>query len=159
MPDSEPSQLLVETSGPPVVLVVSEEPADQAYVAKLLNKLDYSLLNACNCEEALHHLARRNIAAVLSDAVLPDGDWRSILAILQSSEPAPRLVVTSRFADDRLWAEVLNLGGYDVVAKPFRPDEIARVLGMACSRPSLGGHSAAASTGSDGGSVAQCNGG
>lgn len=30
-------------------------------------------------------------------------------------------------ADERLWAEVLNLGGYDVLPTPFEPDEVTRV--------------------------------
>jgi hypothetical protein len=30
-----------------------------------------------------------------------------------------------------LWAEVLNLGGYDVLLKPFDRAEVVRVAGMA----------------------------
>ena len=40
----------------------------------------------------------------------------------------PNLVVTSRLADDRLWAEVLNLGGWDVLSTPFEAAELIRVL-------------------------------
>jgi DNA-binding response OmpR family regulator len=39
--------------------------------------------------------------------------------------------VTSRLADDRLWAEVLNIGGYDVLAKPFVPAEVFRTISLA----------------------------
>jgi len=38
------------------------------------------------------------------------------------------LIVTSRVADARLWAEVLNLGGFDVIAKPFHAPEVLHVL-------------------------------
>ena len=38
------------------------------------------------------------------------------------------LIVTSHAGDDALWAEVLNLGGYDVLAQPFDPSEVARVI-------------------------------
>jgi FixJ family two-component response regulator len=38
----------------------------------------------------------------------------------------------SRHADERLWAEVLNLGGYDLLAKPLEGDEVSRVVEMAC---------------------------
>jgi len=34
-------------------------------------------------------------------------------------------------ADDALWAEVLNLGGYNVLAKPFDSREVFRVVGNA----------------------------
>ena len=39
---------------------------------------------------------------------------------------APSLIVTSRLADDRLWAEALNLGAWDVLAKPFHVTEVIR---------------------------------
>jgi DNA-binding response OmpR family regulator len=32
------------------------------------------------------------------------------------------------------WAEVLNLGGYAVLAKPFDIKEVYRVVGFACER-------------------------
>jgi hypothetical protein len=35
--------------------------------------------------------------------------------------------VTSRLADERLWAEALNLGAWDVLAKPFDADEVIRI--------------------------------
>jgi len=42
-----------------------------------------------------------------------------------------QLVVTSRLADDALWAEVLNMGGYDVLAVPLDSEEVMRVIGAA----------------------------
>ena len=44
---------------------------------------------------------------------------------------SPLLLVTSKTADENLWAEVLNLGGYDVLMKPFELGEVTRVIGMA----------------------------
>jgi FixJ family two-component response regulator len=44
---------------------------------------------------------------------------------------APSLIVTSRLADDRLWAEALNLGAYDVLAKPFERLELVRSVSSA----------------------------
>jgi len=43
----------------------------------------------------------------------------------------PPLIVTSRLADERLWAEVLNLGAFDVIAKPFDRMETMRVISAA----------------------------
>jgi DNA-binding response OmpR family regulator len=42
--------------------------------------------------------------------------------------------VTSRTADECLWAEVLNLGGYDVLAKPFNSNEFIQVVSTAWRR-------------------------
>ena len=43
----------------------------------------------------------------------------------------PLLIVTSRLADERLWAEALNLGAWDVLAKPFDADEVIRIVSIA----------------------------
>jgi DNA-binding response OmpR family regulator len=41
------------------------------------------------------------------------------------------LIVTSRLADEKLWAEALNLGAYDVLAKPFDRQELVRTANLA----------------------------
>ena len=43
----------------------------------------------------------------------------------------PLLIVISQLADEHLWAEALNLGVYDVLAKPLDDIEIVRVLSLA----------------------------
>jgi DNA-binding response OmpR family regulator len=61
-------------------------------------------------------------------------NWKTILDHLQRAVWQPHLIVTSRTADERLWAEVLNLGGYDVLAQPFDRDEVERVVASAARR-------------------------
>jgi DNA-binding response OmpR family regulator len=68
---------------------------------------------------------------VLCDEVLPDGSWKDMLLLLQKRPDPNYLIVTSQMADDRLWAEVLNLGAYDVLAKPFHSTEVFRTIGLA----------------------------
>ena len=48
---------------------------------------------------------------VMCDAELPDGSWKTALNELASKAVPMPLIVASRLADDKLWAEVLNLGG------------------------------------------------
>jgi DNA-binding NtrC family response regulator len=65
---------------------------------------------------------------VICDHRLPDGGWKSVLAALDSMEDRPVLIVSSRLADERLWAEVLNLGAFDLLlGSPFVPEEVLRV--------------------------------
>ena len=70
-------------------------------------------------------LNKAHIGVVLTDSHLPDGGWRDVLHELGGRRiTAPPLIVVSRLADERLWADVLNLCGYDVLATPFRTDEV-----------------------------------
>jgi DNA-binding response OmpR family regulator len=62
---------------------------------------------------------------------LPPGSWKDVLEQVTILPDPPSLIVTSRLADERLWAEALNLGAYDVLAKPFDSAEAMRVIGAA----------------------------
>ena len=54
--------------------------------------------------------------------------WKEMLEGLRSVSHPPALIVASRMADERLWAEALNLGAYDVLSKPFHRAEVVRSL-------------------------------
>lgn len=73
--------------------------------------------------------------AVISGVRLSDGhSWNDLLCEMQKMECPPPLIVGDRLADERLWAEVLNLGGYDLLAKPFNAKEVLHVVSTACRR-------------------------
>jgi DNA-binding response OmpR family regulator len=102
------------------VLVVAPEAGDR--LADLLRQGSWTVRPAQSCSEALDHLSTHSTPVVICESSLPDGNWKDLL------DKAPRLIVTARAADEALWAEVLNLGGYDVLAQPFDATEVARVV-------------------------------
>jgi len=93
---------------------------------------NWALHSARSLEEAVRLLRGGSaIPVVISERDLPDGSWKSLLAELGDSGNPPVVVVSSRVADDCLWAEVLNLGGCDVLAKPFDSNEVIWTVSMA----------------------------
>jgi DNA-binding NtrC family response regulator len=114
------------------ILSVSAAPEDHTIVRQSVSGISCSLQTAEDCRSALEHLGNRRIAVVVCERELPDGTWRDILEHLGSAPGRPLLIVISRVADDRLWAEVLNMGGYDVLAKPLNAEEARHVLMTAC---------------------------
>jgi DNA-binding response OmpR family regulator len=63
---------------------------------------------------------------------LPDGDWQELWEHVRRRPDPPLFIVSAPWTDARLWAEVLNLGAYDVLVKPYEPFEVARILQHAC---------------------------
>ncbi len=45
------------------------------------------------------------------------------------------LIVSCRLADEHLWSEVLNAGGFNVMAQPFDEDELRRIVESARRAP------------------------
>src|SRR5215831_2483662 len=81
--------------------------------------------------EALPLICRDLARVVLCEGALHDGSWKDVLELAASRPYPPPLIVTSRLADERLWAEVLNLGGYDVLAQPLDRAEALRAIRLA----------------------------
>jgi DNA-binding response OmpR family regulator len=109
------------------ILLVSPADADYTCLRHIMDHSRWKLYWAPSCRGALALLRQRPIGVVITAAELPDGDWKGLLDALGSQPGSPSLIVSSRLADERLWAEVLNLGGYDVLLTPFEPGEVFRV--------------------------------
>ena len=114
---------------------------DEAFLRDLLDRAE--CLPAPDCQgaaqpgecvaAALSALRREGIPVVLCDRdEMPDA-WKELLRQFASLSQPPCLIVTSRLADEYLWAEALNLGAYDVLARPFDAGEVVRSVNLARS--------------------------
>lgn len=117
--------------GPVTILAVSPAQEDHLLLSHVFSHSNWRFDRARTCAEALEVLQRSGVAVVICAAELPDGTWKDLLARLAGSPVPPRLIVASRLADDSLWAEVLDRGGYDVLSMPFEPPEVIRVVSLA----------------------------
>jgi CheY-like chemotaxis protein len=112
-----------------LVVVVTPVAEDSAMVCEVLGALDWPVARFATLEEAKPAMERASV--VLCDAEMPDGNWREAVETLEGFVDPAMLVVASRLADERLWSEVLNEGGHDVLAKPFRPAEVLQSIASA----------------------------
>lgn len=113
------------------VLAVSPFEDDHVFLGNIFSHSKWQICGVRSWREALDCLNEQRTAVVICERDLPDCDWKQVLAELAILPDSPLLIVTSRWADDYLWAEVLNLGGYDVLMKPFDQTEVVRVISLA----------------------------
>jgi DNA-binding response OmpR family regulator len=113
------------------LLTVGIEDADHSELASFLCEPECTLYRAHTRSDAFPLIRRYRPSVVICEQFLPDGTWRDLLDDLQDAPRSPMLIVCSLLADDRLWAEVLNIGGFDVLMKPFHGTEVTRVVQMA----------------------------
>ena len=112
-------------------LLISPLIEDQVSLRQIFDCSNWLFRKVSTCREALAHARRYDTGVVICERALPDGDWKHMMSKLESLPLRPSLIVTSRLADELLWAEVFNLGGYDVLAQPFDSDEVRRVVSLA----------------------------
>ena len=116
-----------------VILSVSPFACDHESVHDGAGACTCRVVHANTLAEARRMLTRLDICLVVCERDLPPGTWVDLFEQLRERPNPPLLIVTSRLADDRLWAEALNLGAWDVVAKPFVAHEIATAIEQAWS--------------------------
>jgi DNA-binding response OmpR family regulator len=121
-----------QTHNRPVsALLVGEFETDRLLLHDVFRLHGWRLFEARDRRRALECLGRNPVQVVIAESTLPAWNWKRILADLRRLAPPPQLVVASRTADDALWAEVLNIGGYDVLPQPLERDEVERVVAAA----------------------------
>jgi len=118
------------------VLSVGQPQEDYLSFEALFNEaeLELELYQADDLASAGEVLNSKEIGVVICEREMSPHTWIDMLEHLRLLRYAPPLIVTSRLADERLWAEALNLGAYDVLAKPFQGTELIRAVNLAWLR-------------------------
>ena len=115
-----------------VIALVSGD-ADRRELMGICGRKGWNLLFAGSLEEARTALEKVRAPVVLCDRDLPGSGWRSTVEGLASSPHRACVILVSAVVDSYLWNEVVRLGGFDVLSKPFREDEVARAVRLAWS--------------------------
>lgn len=116
---------------PSAALLVTENSEDIRFFQRTFRSWKWQIHTAATCRDAGALLRREPVAVIITEAHLADGSWKDLRARADLIPDPPLVIVTSLNADDQLWAEVLNEGGYDVLAKPFEQPEVIRVVSLA----------------------------
>ena len=109
------------------ILSISPFEEDHARLQAIIGRVS-KFVTAQSFSTAKRLLESQNVFLVICERDSPPTTWIECLDYIQSLPTPPFLIVTSRLADERLWAEVLNLGGWDVLAKPFDDREVLRTV-------------------------------
>ncbi len=118
------------TATPGVVLLVEDEALVRSLAAKILARRGWRVISADAVASALAaaepHLA--DIALIVADLSLPDGDGRALIQTLRTRRPGLPAVLTSGYP-----ANTIALGESDlrILAKPYSLESLVRACAAA----------------------------
>jgi two-component system KDP operon response regulator KdpE len=116
------------------LLAVDPNKENCQLLLAILGAEDWNIQGASSLRETTTLLDESVPDLILCERDLPDGNWKDVLHEAEGQRNRPPVVVVSRNADERLWAEVLSLGAYDMLLKPFDRSEVCRMVRCACHR-------------------------
>ena len=114
-----------------MALVVDER--ERSLLANLADQERWDLHFVPSFEVARRISDELSAPVLVYDRDWPGTDWRSAVQLFAAAPHQACVILASSVVDEYLWEEVVRQGGYDVVAKPLRAPEVARVIKLALS--------------------------
>ena len=110
----------------PKVLVIVPSPR-RLRLLTILERNGMETAAAGDFRDGQLKLQEQSFDLLFVDADLPGGPWHRLLPAVVASGKSCEVIVCSRCGDERLWAEVLQYGAYDLIAEPFEEAEVTRI--------------------------------
>ena len=103
-------------------------------LVRLLSHSRWSVARVETLAQSAAHLARGWRGVVVCETALSDGTWKDVLTRASRLPWPPPLIVAAAHADDALWMDVLESGGYNLIGKPLSEPEVFRTISAAWLR-------------------------
>jgi DNA-binding response OmpR family regulator len=116
------------------ILAVFPVGEDRTTLVNIFGRSKWKLLFTCTLRETQTALSVPPEVVISGVRLSDEHGWNDLLREMQTMDCPPPLIVSDRLADEQLWAEVLSLGGYDLLMKPFDAKEVHHAVSTACRR-------------------------
>ena len=127
----ERAEPLAAQGGTETILVVEDEQPVRELVCSLLQGRGYQVLEAATGPKALAVWSahKETIDLLLTDIVMPErmNGWE-LAEILWAERPDLKVIFTSGYSNDAVGREFVMRCGKNYLAKPYHPEQLARVV-------------------------------
>ncbi len=116
------------------ILLIDDEEMIHRSAGKMLRRFGYDVTSAKDGEEAIRHYkeasaSERPFDAVIMDLTIRGGKGgRETIEELMTIDPDAKVIVSSGYSDDPVMSNFEEYGFRDVITKPYKLEEVGRVL-------------------------------
>lgn len=132
-PVSEPTRRTLALAEPVILVAITQNPDDAEKLHQIAASYGWRISIVGSSDAAIALLKEQPTPLVICDRDISGETWRDVLAKIVALPQAVCILLASGVVDDYLWHQVIRHHGYDVVAKPFRPEELRRAVTFAWS--------------------------
>ena len=110
------------------ILVVDDEPAMRAGIARVLAAEGYQVLTAASGDEALGMMASRPVNLAILDMKMPGMDGVELLQAIGRDHPQTRVIMVTGYPDVEAAVACIKLGALDYLVKPLSTGDFEALL-------------------------------
>lgn len=119
------------------ILVVDDDEVECRVLKSLLVGAGHHVESCLRGQEAIAKLKEAPFDLVITDLRMPDVDGLDILRKAKELDPFCEVIIITAYASVESAVEVMRLGAYDYISKPFNIDEISIVVDKALEKRRL----------------------
>jgi len=112
----------------PQILIVDDELNICLSCVKILSKMDYDVRYVLNGYDALKMMDKEEFDVVMTDLKMSTLGGMEVLGQVKERCPETMVIVITGYATISSAVEVMKLGAFDYLPKPFTPDELRAVI-------------------------------
>lgn len=113
---------------PGPLLAVDDEPAIRRLVQLSLSYSGYTVETADDVPTAQEMIKAKSYAMIISDLNMPGGTGLDLLEFVQRVSPETPFVLLTGTSDTATARKAIAAGAADFITKPFRPQDLVRVV-------------------------------
>ncbi len=113
------------------ILLLDDEPIVGKRLKPALEKIGCRVEVFENPVEAMARLEKKKFDIVVTDIRMDEMDGLQVLERVLDKWPETKVIMITGYAMMALARESMEKGAFDFIAKPFRPDDLRRVIAKA----------------------------
>jgi DNA-binding NtrC family response regulator len=110
------------------VLIVDDKQMMRDSVGSTLQRAGYTVIAACDGQQAMTMVAKHRPAAVLTDLKMPEMDGLELLGRLRQTDDGMPVVLMTAYGSVNDAVSAMKHGAFDFIQKPFEGDQLVMVV-------------------------------
>jgi DNA-binding NtrC family response regulator len=110
------------------ILVVDDDAIVIKSCKRILEAEGFEVLTVPSADEALEIIRKYDFDLLLLDVKMPKHDGMFLMREIKKDLPDAPIIVMSGYPTPETIADVLKLGATQFIPKPFKPDELVKLI-------------------------------
>lgn len=113
------------------ILLVDDEEIVNKRLRPALEREGYEVESFMTGKDALANIAAKDFDIVVTDMRIDEVNGLQVLEAARNKSSQTRVILITGYATMELAREALSKGAFQVIAKPFKPQELREAIGKA----------------------------
>jgi len=110
------------------VLLVDDETIVGQRLKPALTKIGCDVETFEDPKEALKRIDEKTFDIIVTDIMMADVSGIELLEHVQKKSDRTKVIIITGYATEALAREAMGKGAFDIIAKPFRPDDLRNMI-------------------------------